>query len=226
MDDIVLVYPKELPEGGAEMLASLGCVQHVVATNNAFASLPTSSVNACIVWADDANAKEFCLSLCEATSSCPIIVIGQEDATSALLPLAEFFEDFILAPFSLSELRVRLTLAFNTKSSDRLGDDEAAVTYGPLMLDSTTFQATVAGRALDLTYLEYELLKFLVSSPGQVFKRETLLSQVWGFDYYGGSRTVDVHIRRLRSKLGEEYGNLIQTVRSVGYKVSKDRWIN
>jgi DNA-binding response OmpR family regulator len=82
----------------------------------------------------------------------------------------------------------------------------------------------VAGRVLDLTYMEYELLRFLAGHPAKVFTRETLLSRVWGYEYYGGARTVDVHIRRLRAKLGEEHAHLIQTVRSVGYRFGQVAW--
>ena len=82
----------------------------------------------------------------------------------------------------------------------------------------------VEGQPLDLTYMEYELLRFLAVAPGRVFTREILLNQVWGYEYYGGARTVDVHVRRLRAKLGEENANLIQTVRSVGYRFGKSRW--
>ena len=82
----------------------------------------------------------------------------------------------------------------------------------------------MAGRALDLTYMEYELLRFLAAHPGKVFTRETLLSRVWGYEYYGGARTVDVHVRRLRAKLGEEHAHLIQTVRSVGYRFGQGTW--
>jgi len=78
---------------------------------------------------------------------------------------------------------------------------------------------------LDLTYMEYELLKFLAGHPGKVFTRETLLSRVWGYEYYGGARTVDVHVRRLRAKLGEEHAHLIQTVRSVGYRFGQVGWL-
>ena len=81
-----------------------------------------------------------------------------------------------------------------------------------------TYQASIAGRVMDLTYMEYELLRFLATNPNRVFTRATLLSRVWGYEYYGGARTVDVHVRRLRAKFGEEYAHLIQTVRSVGYK--------
>ena len=92
------------------------------------------------------------------------------------------------------------------------------------MLNLETYQAAVSGRILDLTYMEYELLRFLAGHPAKVFTRETLLSRVWGYEYYGGARTVDVHIRRLRAKLGEEHAHLIQTVRSVGYRFGQVAW--
>ena len=92
------------------------------------------------------------------------------------------------------------------------------------MLNLETYQAAIDGQPLDLTYMEYELLKFFATHPGKVFTREQLLSRVWGYEYYGGARTVDVHVRRLRAKLGEEHANLIQTVRSVGYRFGQTRW--
>ncbi|MBM3638536.1 MAG: winged helix-turn-helix transcriptional regulator [Actinobacteria bacterium] len=98
------------------------------------------------------------------------------------------------------------------------------VEYSGLSLNLETYQATFNGKPLDLTFMEYELLKFLAQNPGKVFTREVLLSRVWGYEYYGGARTVDVHIRRLRAKLGEEHANLIQTVRSVGYRFGQSRW--
>jgi DNA-binding response OmpR family regulator len=97
------------------------------------------------------------------------------------------------------------------------------VEYGDLMLNLETYQAAFGQRPLDLTYMEYELLKFFATHPGKVFTREQLLSRVWGYEYYGGARTVDVHVRRLRAKLGEEHANLIQTVRSVGYRFGQPR---
>jgi two-component system alkaline phosphatase synthesis response regulator PhoP len=98
------------------------------------------------------------------------------------------------------------------------GDARTVIRYGPLVLEPDTYQASLNGEPLDLTYMEYELLKFLASHPGKVFSRETLLSRVWGYEYYGGARTVDVHIRRLRAKLGDAHEDLIHTVRSVGYR--------
>ena len=90
--------------------------------------------------------------------------------------------------------------------------------YQDLELNTATYQATIAGSPKDLTYMEYELLRFLMENPSRVWSREQILSKVWGYDYFGGSRTVDVHVRRLRAKLGEERSSWITTVRSVGYR--------
>ena len=133
----------------------------------------------------------------------------------------ELFDDFCLHPFHPRELEARLKHLF-TRSGR--GARPELVEYGELVLNLETYQAAVSGHPLDLTYMEYELLKFLASHPGKVFTRETLLSRVWGYEYYGGARTVDVHIRRLRAKLGEEHAGLIQTVRSVGYRFGQSRW--
>ncbi|CAB4555988.1 unannotated protein [freshwater metagenome] len=109
-------------------------------------------------------------------------------------------------------------------SSTESGLRPELVEHSGLVLNLETYQATFNGNVLDLTFMEYELLKFLAQNPGKVFTREMLLSRVWGYEYYGGARTVDVHIRRLRAKLGEEHANLIQTVRSVGYRFGQSRW--
>ena len=133
----------------------------------------------------------------------------------------DLFDDFCLTPFRPTELQARLEhLCFQTGREVR----PELVEYGPLALNLETYQAAIDGTPIDLTYMEYELLKFLASHPGKVFTRETLLSRVWGYDYYGGARTVDVHIRRLRAKLGEEHANLSHTVRSVGYRIGQSRW--
>ena len=134
----------------------------------------------------------------------------------------DLFDDFCLSPFHPSELETRLRhmLASVVTIAPR-GD---LVTYDDLALNLETYQASISDRPLDLTYMEYELLKFLAQNPGKVFTREMLLSRVWGYEYYGGARTVDVHVRRLRAKLGEEHADLIQTVRSVGYRFGQSRW--
>lgn len=133
----------------------------------------------------------------------------------------DLFDDFCLSPFHPSELEARLRHMLNAEVEVQSAD---LVEYGDLVLNLETYQASVASKPLDMTYMEYELLKFLVQNPGKVFTREILLSRVWGYEYYGGARTVDVHVRRLRAKLGEEHANLIQTVRSVGYRFGQSRW--
>ena len=133
----------------------------------------------------------------------------------------ELFDDFCLTPFHPRELEARLRHLFSMVDGAPRAD---LVEHSGLVLNLETYQATFNGNTLDLTFMEYELLKFLAQNPGKVFTREMLLSRVWGYEYYGGARTVDVHVRRLRAKLGEEHANLIQTVRSVGYRFGQGRW--
>jgi DNA-binding response OmpR family regulator len=133
----------------------------------------------------------------------------------------ELFDDFCLVPFHPAELEARVRhLLWRTGAEPQ----QDMVEYRELSLNVATYQASIAGRPLDLTYMEYELLKFLSQNPGKVFTREMLLNRVWGYEYYGGARTVDVHVRRLRAKLGEEYASMIETVRSVGYRFGQTRW--
>jgi DNA-binding response OmpR family regulator len=91
---------------------------------------------------------------------------------------------------------------------------------GEVVIDEDSYTAKIKGRSLDLTFKEFELLKYLAQHPGRVFSRSQLLQEIWGYDYFGGTRTVDVHIRRLRSKLGPEFESIIDTVRNVGYRFS------
>ncbi|HEY2666133.1 MAG TPA: response regulator transcription factor [Actinomycetota bacterium] len=126
------------------------------------------------------------------------------------------FDDFIEDPYSLSGLAARLRLVrwrFQRDAPD-------ALSVRDLVVEPESYRATLRGTPIELTYMEFELLKFLMSHPGRVFTRETLLSRVWGYEYYGGVRTVDVHIRRLRAKLGEDHARFIETVRGVGYRFS------
>jgi DNA-binding response OmpR family regulator len=118
-----------------------------------------------------------------------------------------------------AEIRVRLAMARRRLT----GAEAAVVRLGPIALDTDAFRATVDGRALDLTFKEFELLRYLAERPGRAFTRPTLLREVWGFAFYGGTRTVDVHIRRLRSKLGPAFEHVIETVRGVGYRASDER---
>jgi hypothetical protein len=125
------------------------------------------------------------------------------------------------APWTIDDLQEvsissRPTSAAETSSDTRL--EQGVIEWGALVLTLDGRECVVAGRALHLTYMEYELLRFLATQPGKVFTRDTLLNRVWGYEHYGGARTVDVHIRRLRAKLGHEHAHLIETVRSVGYR--------
>jgi len=151
----------------------------------------------------------------------PLLLIVSVSQLAELELREDLFDDFCVSPWQGQELDARLTHLFWRTGR---GTRPELVEYGPLVLNLETYQAAVGGRPLDLTYMEYELLKFLATHPGKVFTRETLLSRVWGYEYYGGARTVDVHIRRLRAKLGEEQANLISTVRSVGYRFGQARW--
>jgi DNA-binding response OmpR family regulator len=129
-------------------------------------------------------------------------------------------DELVTVPYLTDELAVRLAILRYRSAEDR---DGAAVRRGPLVVDPVTYQASIDGRVLDLTFMEYELLKLLVGYPGRVYTREEILALVWGYDYFGGMRTVDVHVRRLRSKLGPDHAWVIETVRGVGYRLAQMR---
>ena len=151
----------------------------------------------------------------------PLLLIIDHGQLASLMTNEELFDDFCVAPLVTDEIEARLNhLLWRTGR----GKEHDIIVYGPLALNLETYQAVIGGKPLDLTFMEYELLRFLAAHPGKVFTREVLLSRVWGYEYFGGARTVDVHIRRLRAKLGEEHANLIDTVRSVGYRFGRTRW--
>jgi DNA-binding response OmpR family regulator len=132
-------------------------------------------------------------------------------------PWPEVADEFVYPGAPAGELRVRLAMLRR-----RVGaGDGSTIRLGPVSIDVETYQVTASGRLLDLTFKEFELLRFLASRPGRVFTRPALLREVWGYDFYGGTRTVDVHVRRLRAKLGPEHEQLIETVRSVGYRAAE-----
>jgi DNA-binding response OmpR family regulator len=146
----------------------------------------------------------------------PLLAVVNESGLVALS--ADWgVDDVVLATAGPAEIEARLRLA-----AGRLGaaaaSDGGTIRGGELTIDPDTYAAKLKGRPLDLTYKEFELLKFLAQHPGRVFTRDQLLREVWGYDYFGGTRTVDVHVRRLRAKLGSEYESMIGTVRQVGYK--------
>ena len=123
----------------------------------------------------------------------PLLLMIASDQIGELLLRDDLYDDFCVMPARPEELVARLQHLFWRTGQSMRPD---IIEYGPLMLNLETYQAAVSGRVLDLTYMEYELLRFLAGHPAKVFTRETLLSRVWGYEYYGGARTVDVHIRR------------------------------
>lgn len=145
------------------------------------------------------------------TLGMPIVLVSLPEHL-ALIESSGSTADFVVTPIDPVELRIRVNRLVRSEPGQEL------VTFKDLELNPLTYQATLAGNPIDLTYMEYELLRFLVENPVRVWSREQLLSKVWGYEYYGGARTVDVHVRRLRSKLGEERASWITTVRSVGYR--------
>ncbi len=169
---------------------------------------------------DLAGARSFCRLLHTTGVNAPVLGIftaGGLVALSADWQLA----DLLLDTAGPAEVDARLRWAV-ARAVDAAAATDPVVTAGDLSIDEETYSARLRGRVLDLTYKEFELLKYLAQHPGRVFSRAQLLQEVWGYDYFGGTRTVDVHVRRLRAKLGVDHEALIGTVRNVGYKLDRD----
>jgi DNA-binding response OmpR family regulator len=221
----LLVYPGPPPGPVSQALATASYTWKAVVTEADADELePEDGWSGGIVCADQRPDSAF--ALCRALRKrdvpfSPLLLVLGPEQLGALELREDLFDDFCLLPSAPIELEARLAHLFWRTGR---GLRPELVEYGPLTLNLETYQASVAGRPLALTFMEYELLKFLATHPGKVFTRETLLSRVWGYEYYGGARTVDVHVRRLRAKLGEENANLISTVRSVGYRFGQSRW--
>ncbi len=156
------------------------------------------------------------LEACSGSSRIPAIALVLEDQLNRQ-ELALGFDDFQLYPVRMSELSARIQQTMR-RAGKLPRESEDIIRCGDLMLDTLRYEVYVAGASVELTYKEYELLRFLASNADKVFTREVLLNRVWGYDYYGGARTVDVHIRRLRSKIEDKDHLFIETVRNVGYR--------
>ena len=221
----LLVFPDPPPPELAQALDLGGYPWKAVPSATAAADIePDDGWSAAIVCADEQPEAAFalCRSLRKADIPLePVLLLVTGGQLGELALRDELYDDFCLSPIRPVELEARLRHLFFRSGG---GSRPELIEYGPLVLNLETYQAAISGRPLDLTYMEYELLKFLAGNPGKVFTRETLLSRVWGYDYYGGARTVDVHVRRLRAKLTDEHAPLIQTVRSVGYRFGEARW--
>ena len=142
-------------------------------------------------------------------------VVDVKDLTHASFQAPSGVYDVFTRPLRVEECVARLVIAY--KKFHRITDKNVIVS-GDLEIDVARYEVRIAGAKVDLTYTEYQLLKFLASHPGQVFDRDALLNKVWGYEYFGGARTVDVHVRRLRSKIEIKKHVFVETVRNIGYK--------
>ncbi len=207
----------------AEVLPALGLLGHHVRVLPAEASALVETPPTDVVLVDGrrelASSRSLCRLLRTTGVSSPLLLVVTEGGLAAVT--AEWgVDDVVLVTAGPAEVEARLRLAIGRALAvDETDDDLAAeIRAGDVVIDETSYSAKVRGRSLDLTYKEFELLKYLAQHPGRVFTRAQLLQEVWGYDYYGGTRTVDVHVRRLRAKLGPEFEQQIGTVRNVGYR--------
>ena len=207
----------------AEVLPALGLLGHQVRVLPAEASALVETPPTDVVLVDArrelAAARSLCRLLRTTGLSSPLLLVLTEGGLAAVS--AEWgADDVLLVTAGPAEVEARIRLSIGRSQAGEEGGDALApeICAGDVVIDETTYSAKVRGRALDLTYKEFELLKYLAQHPGRVFTRAQLLQEVWGYDYYGGTRTVDVHVRRLRAKLGPEFEQQIGTVRNVGYR--------
>jgi DNA-binding response OmpR family regulator len=208
-------------ESSADIVPSLSLLPHSVRVVQASAELVVAvkpAPDAVLIDArrDLVHARRVLRALRSAPCDLPVLVIVADGGWAATS--AEWgADDFLLHTAGPAEVEARLRLAIGriAQASEQVQHE---IKSGGLVVNESTYSARMNGRMLDLTFKEFELLKFLAQHPGRVFTRAQLLQEVWGYDYFGGTRTVDVHVRRLRAKLGADNEELIGTVRNVGYR--------
>ncbi len=207
-------------EPAADILPSLSLLPHGVRIAPAGAEHAATSPPPDVILVDARRdlvlARRVLVALRTSASSAPVIAIVTDGGWAAVS--ADWGADDLLlhtAGPAEVEARLRLAIGRRTQAAAQQPDE---IRSGGLVVNESTYSARLHGRSLDLTFKEFELLKFLAQHPGRVFSRAQLLQEVWGYDYFGGTRTVDVHVRRLRAKLGAENEALIGTVRNVGYR--------
>jgi DNA-binding response OmpR family regulator len=214
-----LLVLTDRPGGGKSLLPALEYLDHTMQD----APLETASLhgiaNCDLVLVDATQDLREAAGACRAASvnelDRPVLVVMSEGGLAALR-VTWGFDDWLLPQASPAEIEARFRLVGEQAAASR---PHRAANVGDLHVDEDSYQVRLRGQPLDLTFKEFELIKALANAPNRVFTRDLLLSEVWGYDYFGGSRTVDVHIRRLRAKLGPEYEQMIVTVRGVGYKL-------
>ena len=215
-------------ESSAEVLPSLSLLAHHVRVLSAEPTALLSAPDADALLIDsrrDLPAVRGLTRLLRQTGvTIPVILVTTEGG----LPAIQWdwgMDEILVDTTSPAEVETRLRLAVSRTTPEAAGplSDPEEIHAGDLHIDEASYAAKLRGRSLDLTFKEFELLKFLAQHPGRVFTRAVLLQEVWGYDYFGGTRTVDVHVRRLRAKLGPEHEALIGTVRNVGYRFVPER---
>lgn len=214
-----LLVLTDRPGGGRALLPALEYLDHTltdVGLDDGLSGGPGGSDVVLVDGTEDLRrAAAACRGLSLDERPRPVCLVMGEGGLAAL-KLSWGFDDWLLPGASPVELETRLRLMVERATIER---GQRAASVGDLVVDEDSYQVRLRGRPLDLTFREFELLKALASAPDRVFTRDLLLQEVWGYDYFGGSRTVDVHVRRLRAKLGPEYESMIATVRGVGYKL-------
>ena len=204
----------------AEVIPALALLSHQVRVLPAEASALIDAPDYEVIFVDarrDLPGAKSLMRVINSTGiSAPLILITTEGGLSAIN--SEWgASDVILDTAGPAEIDARIRIVIGRKAAE-FADAESEIRSGEVVIDESAYTAKIKGRTLDLTFKEFELLKYLAQHPGRVFTRAQLLHEIWGYDYFGGTRTVDVHIRRLRAKLGPEFESVIDTVRNVGYK--------
>lgn len=207
----------------AEVLPALGLLPHTVrilpAEGSALLDAPEADALLVDARTDLAHGRDLTRLIRATGSDLPVLLVLTEGGLAAVTH--EWgMDEIVLSSCGPAELEARLRLALGRLDAARGSADPDAhlIRSGEVTVDEAAYTARIGSRALDLTFKEFELLKYLAQHPGRVFSRQQLVAEVWGYDYFGGTRTVDVHVRRLRAKLGTEHEQLIGTVRNVGYR--------
>ena len=201
----------------SDVLPALGLLNHrtrsIPAEPASLVTAPTADLILVDARLDLASAKSLCKILVTTGVTVPVLLVLTEGGLTAVQ--SDWgVDDVILESAGPAEADARIRLAIGRLTEDK---SSSKIQTSGVIIDEASYSAKVHGRPLDLTYKEFELLRFFASHPSRVFTREQLLSEVWGYDYFGGTRTVDVHVQRLRAKLGD-LESLIGTVRNVGYR--------
>jgi DNA-binding response OmpR family regulator len=216
--DLLLLTADPNPDS---VLPSLSLLAHTVrcAPSEVSSLLDAGAADVALVDArhDLAAARGLCRLLGSTGAPAPVVAVVNEGGLVAV-NTDWGIDDILLPGTGPAEIDARLRLLVGRRGGLANQENLGNVSLGELVIDEGTYTARLRGRPLDLTYKEFELLKYLAQHAGRVFTRAQLLQEVWGYDFFGGTRTVDVHVRRLRAKLGPEYEALIGTVRNVGYK--------